>query len=128
MIKGFYIIGFATDDRESIEMTIKHAQSIPLTDIVATIFTPFPNTYAEVQARQCGKILYERDWSKFNNWSIVYLPGDLTAEELYTYWKRMYKEFYFRPITIWRHLKQIKNFTAVQRYFRGMKVLIKTLV
>ncbi len=126
-VKGFFIIGHPTDTKESIEQTIKFAKSIPLTDIVTTIFTPFPNTPAYDQAKQHGRILAEQDWTKFNNWEVVFLPGKLTKKQLQDSWKRMYREFYFRPSTFWRHLKQIRNITAVRRYMRGMKVIFRTL-
>jgi radical SAM superfamily enzyme YgiQ (UPF0313 family) len=126
-VKGFFIIGHPTDTKESIEQTIEFAKSIPLTDIVTTIFTPFPNTPAYEQAKQHGHFIYEQDWTKFNNWEVVFLPGKLTKKQLQDYWKRMYREFYFRPSVLWRHLKQIKDLTAVKRYARGIKVVAKTL-
>ncbi|MFH1641564.1 MAG: radical SAM protein [Nanoarchaeota archaeon] len=126
-VKGFFIIGYPTDTKESIEQTIKFAKKIPLTDIVTTIFTPFPNTEAFVQAKKHGKLISGRDWTKFNNWEVVSLPGNITKTQLINYWKQMYRGFYFRPIIVWKHLKQIKNWTAVQRYVKGVKILIKTL-
>ena len=126
-VKGFFIIGNPTDTKESIEQTIKFAKKIPLTDIVTTIFTPFPNTESYVQAKKCGKFLHEQDWTKFNNWEAVFLPGNLTKKQLRYYWKKMYREFYFRPIIFWRHIKQIRDWTAIKRNIKGAKVLIKTL-
>jgi len=126
-VKGFFIIGNPTDTKESIEQTIKFAKKIPLTDIVTTIFTPFPNTEAYSQSKKYGKILHNLDWTKFNNWEVVFLPKNLTKEQIEYYLKRFYREFYFRPAIIWRHLKQINNWLAIKRYFRGAKVLIKTL-
>jgi radical SAM superfamily enzyme YgiQ (UPF0313 family) len=126
-VKGFFIIGHPTDTKESIEQTIEFAKSIPLTDIVTTIFTPFPNTPAYEQAKQHGRFIFEQDWTKFNNWEVVFLPGKLTKKQLQDSWKRMYREFYFRPAVLWCHLKQIRNPTAVLRYARGFKVVVKTL-
>lgn len=126
MVKGHFIIGHPTDTKESIEQTIKFAKKIPLTDIVATIFTPFPNTEAYSQSKKCGRIS-NSDWAKFNNWEVVFLPKNLTKKQLECYWKRFYREFYFRPAIIFIHLKKMSNWLAVKRYFRGARVLIKTL-
>ena len=126
-VKGFFIIGTPTDTKESIEQTIKFAKKIPLTDIVTTIFTPFPNTEAYSQSKKYGKILHNSDWAKFNNWEVVFLPKNLAKEQIGYYWKKFYREFYFRPAIILRNLKQINNWIAIKRYFRGAKVLIKTL-
>jgi len=116
IVKGFFIIGHPTDTMESIKQTIRFAKELALTDIVATIFTPFPNTYAYIQSKQHGKFIYEQDWTKFNTWEVVFVPNGLTKQQLKKYWKTMYREFYFRPIIIWRHLKQIKDWTAIKRY------------
>jgi len=126
-VKGFFIIGNPTETKESIEQTIKFAKKIPLTDIVTAIFTPFPNTEAYEQAKKHGKIIHQQDWAKYSGWRITFLPKGLTEQELRDYWKRMYREFYFRPSVIWSHMKQLKNYTAIKRYMRGAKILIKTL-
>lgn len=128
IVKGFFIIGHQIDTDDTIKQTIEFAKSIPLTDIVATILTPFPNTEIYKIAEQYGKFIHKQDYSIFNGWEIVYVANGLTKEKLKYYWKKIYRDFYFRPIIIWRHLKHLKNFTAIKRYLRGVKVLIKTLV
>lgn len=128
IVKGFFIIGHQIDTDETIRQTIEFAKSIPLTDIVATILTPFPNTEVHRIAEQYGRFIHNRDYSRFNAWDVVYIANGLTEEKLKYYWKKIYRDFYFRPIIMWRHLKQIKNLTAVKRYLRGTKVLIKTLI
>ncbi|MFH2021107.1 MAG: radical SAM protein [archaeon] len=126
-VKGFFMIGHPTDTEKSIRQTIDYAKSIPLTDIVTTIFTPFYNTQAYEEAKTHGRFLYKQDWTKLSTWEVVFVPKGLTKKKLQYYWKQMYREFYFRPITLWRHLKQIRNWTAVKRYLRGAKVAVKLL-
>lgn len=126
-IKGFFMIGYSTDNKESIEQTIAWAKSTKLTDIVTTIFTPFEGTRALQQAKEHGTILVERDWSKFNNWSVVYLPNGLTEKEIYNYWKKMYLSFYLRPSIVWAHLKRIRSFKDIKKYFRGAKVILRMI-
>lgn len=128
VIKGFFMLGHPTDTKESIEQTINFAKNIPITDIVTTIFTPFPSTESYLQTKKYGRFIHEQDWTKFNGWEVVFLPNNLTEKQIINYLKRMYKEFYFRPVIIWRHLKQIKDLTAIKRYIRGLKVIIKTLI
>lgn len=127
IVKGFFIIGHQADTERTIRKTINFAKSIPLTDIVTTIMTPFPNTEAYNIAEKYGRFIHKQDYSKFGAWEVVYVTNGLTEKKLKYYWKKMYRDFYFRPITIWRHLKHLRNFTAFKRYFRGFKVLVKTL-
>jgi radical SAM superfamily enzyme YgiQ (UPF0313 family) len=128
VVKGFFIIGHEIDTEDTLKDTINFAKSIPLTDVVVTIMTPFPNTEAYNVAEKYGKFIHKQDYSKFNAWEVVYVGNNLTEDKLKYYWKKMYKDFYFRPITVWRHLKHLRDFTALKRYMRGVKVLLKTFV
>ena len=49
------------------------------------------------------------DWSKFDIYSIAYVPKDLTKEMLQRYYRVAVRSIYLRPSFIWGQLFQIKS-------------------
>jgi radical SAM superfamily enzyme YgiQ (UPF0313 family) len=123
--EGFFMLGHPTDTIETIRETIDFAKSLPLSEIAVTLTTPIPGTALYKVAKQYGT-LDERDWSKFSYWYPIYVTKGLSAEYLKKMSGRFYKEFYFRPSVIWKHLKQIDNIDNLKRLIVGLRAVMST--
>jgi radical SAM superfamily enzyme YgiQ (UPF0313 family) len=119
------MLGHPTDTIETIRETIDFAKSLPLSEIAVTLTTPIPGTALYKVAKQYGT-LDERDWSKFSYWYPIYVTKGLSAEYLKKMSGRFYKEFYFRPSVIWKHLKQIDNIDNLKRLIVGLRAVMST--
>ncbi len=120
--KAFFMIGHMTDTRRTIEETMAFAKSIPLMDITVQINTILPDTpQAEIWARHgeaYGRILSDRTGDK-SFWQPTFIPKGMTPEDLVAYHRRFYREFYFRPVTLWRHVKAISSVEDITKYLKA---------
>jgi radical SAM superfamily enzyme YgiQ (UPF0313 family) len=121
--KGFFMIAHPTDTEATIRETIEFAKSLPLTDITVQFNTPMPGTEQWEFFRKYGTLTTE-DWSSFTYWEPVFVPNGLTVDKILELYRDFYREFYLRPIIIWRHLKMLKGIDDVKRFVRGLQVLL----
>lgn len=116
--KGFFILGFPNDSPETIEKTINLALKSPLNDISVSFMTPLPGSELYGKAKEFGS--FDEDWHKMNLLEIVFVPKNLTKEELKKYSKILMRRFYLRPRIIWSYLiRAIKNPPILGRMIRG---------
>ncbi len=101
MTKGFFMIGFPGETRDSIEATRQLACALPLDDISVMQLTPFPGSDLYKTARQFGT--FEEDWSRMNALNTVFIPKGFTREELDEARARMLRSFYLRPRVLARY-------------------------
>lgn len=120
--KAFFMVGHMPDSHESIQETIEFAKSIPLHDVTVQINTILPKTPQEE--------IWKRDGDKFGTlvtestsdksfWQPTYTPHGLTSEDLIHYHRKFYREFYFRPVTLLRHLRGLKRGEDVVKYAKA---------
>lgn len=103
--KGFFILGFPNDSRETIRDTINFAKSIGLKDITVNFMTPLPGTELYQKAKDYGE--FDDDWKKMNLLKIVFVPKGLSKDELERYSKVFVREFYLRPKIIFSYFLRI---------------------
>lgn len=127
MPKGFFIIGHLSETKETIEESIEFAKSLPLTDITVQINTPLPGTPQWKMISEYGTLITE-DPGDYSFWEPVFTPNGMTESELKELHARFYREFYFRPSVIWRHLKMIRHWSDCTRYARALSLMIKMFV
>ena len=102
---GYIMIGNPGETREDIEETFRFTKQIAPDFVHCAVFTPYPATesYKEWVEK------YDRDvWSEFaKNPTIGFEPpvwGDIPREELEDRVTKFYKEYYFRPGYIAKHI------------------------
>ncbi|MBN1335671.1 MAG: cobalamin-dependent protein [Deltaproteobacteria bacterium] len=120
--KAFFILGHLPDTRESIEETIAFACSLPLHDITVQINTLLPETpQAEIFEREgerYGRLVSQStDLASF--WEPTFVPWGLEPGDLVRYHRKFYRDFYFRPETIRRHLSTIGTPRDVMKYVQA---------
>ena len=55
---------------------------------------------------------------------VIFIPKGLTTKKLKEYHALAYEQFYFRPSLILRHLKYIRSWSDIKRYWLGLKAVM----
>lgn len=120
--KAFFMVGHMPDTKETILETIEFAKSIPLHDVTVQINTLLPQTpQMDIWRREgakWGRIVNQTDNEK-SFWEPTFVPWGLEAGDLIELHRRFYREFYFRPVTLARHLEQVQSWRDVMKYIQA---------
>lgn len=107
---GMFILGFPTDDWQSISATIEFACDLGPTIGSFKVLTPYPATPLW---KQMEPVITETDLERFDGFTITFQHPNLTTEELKFLLGAAYTRFYFRPSYL-ANLLKIQN-----RWVRG---------
>jgi len=120
--KAFFMVGHLPDNRERILSTLEFAKSIPLHDVTVQINTLLPETpQLDIWKREgykWGRVIHDTtDETSF--WEPTFVPWGLEARDLIELHRKFYREFYFRPVTLARHLEAVTNWRDVAKYLQA---------
>jgi radical SAM superfamily enzyme YgiQ (UPF0313 family) len=122
--KGFFIVGFPGETRESLARTRALACSLPLDDISVMQMTPFPGSELYAMAEQYGT--FARDWRKMNVLNTVFVPRGFERADLERARDEMLKAFYLRPGVVARHAWHVmRHPRLIPGAWRGLRALRK---
>jgi len=120
--KAFFMVGHMPDTRETILETIEFAKSIPLHDVTVQINTLLPETPQmevwEREGEKWGRVVNQTNSEK-SFWEPTFVPWGLEANDIIELHRRFYREFYFRPVTLARHLEEIRSWRDVAKYVQA---------
>lgn len=120
--KGFFMIGHLVDTPETIRDSIEFAKSLPLTDLTVQINTPLPNTEQFRRADEYGRMT-EKDYNKFTFFDPVFVPKNMTEDQLVRLHRQFYREFFWRPGVLLRQLKKILNLSTFVNYIKCLDLI-----
>lgn len=116
-IFAYFMIGYPTEDEETINKTINLAIELDPDYVMFTAVTPYPKTPLYDFAQKVGLVKGDY-WKKFvlkeTDERIPYFLDD--AEE---YVKEAYQKFYFRPSFILKKLKKARNWDFLKKNVIG---------
>jgi radical SAM superfamily enzyme YgiQ (UPF0313 family) len=98
---GEFIFGFDTDTKEVFDKTLAIIKELKIDIADFSTLTPFPNTPLFKKLDSNGRIL-TKDWSYYDMGHVVFIPNQMTPEELREGVRKMYDEFYQLPFAIKR--------------------------
>jgi anaerobic magnesium-protoporphyrin IX monomethyl ester cyclase len=113
-INGYFVIGFPGETAESIDETMRFAESLPLDNAFYAYATPHPGTKFYDMIRSARDI----DWDRFDQWQLTYVPDGMTEEELSDRIARATKSFYMRPGIWFRHARRALKERRLLPYIR----------
>ncbi len=120
--KAFFMVGHMPDTPDTIRETIDFAKSIPLHDVTVQINTLLPKTPQmeiwEREGEKWGRVINKSTDEK-SFWEPTFVPWGMESEDLIEAHRSFYREFYFRPITIQRHLDAIENVNDLYKYVQA---------
>ncbi|HAR62378.1 MAG: hypothetical protein DKM50_11540 [Candidatus Margulisiibacteriota bacterium] len=121
---GYFMVGFPTETKATIDRTIRFACSLELNDFKMNFLTPFPGTELHSVAEQYGS--FNKAWNKMNMYvEPAFIPHDLTREELIAAKKRAFFRFYVRPKVVLSYLFGIRNLAHIKKLAIGTFSLLK---
>jgi len=91
---AFFVLGFPTDDWQSIAATIDFATDLSPTFAQFKLLTPYPGTPLW---KQMEPLVFEKDWEKFDGFTPTFEHPNLTSKELMFLLGAAYTHFYMRP-------------------------------
>jgi len=108
---GFFIFGLSGETEETMKKTISFAKKLPLDTAKFDICIPYPGTqyYEELDA---NNLIISHNWQDYSVHQItnqIFSHPNLSWDNIVYYYKRGYREFYFRPLYILkRFIRDIK--------------------
>jgi len=122
-----FILGFPWDTEETIRQTIDLAKRMNSDYVSFSLATPYPGTeFHDMVTAQGWSVerWSEYEQSRYNN--PIYVPPALTHSALCSLLQRAYREFYFRPRYMLKHLRTISNWRQFASHVRtGLSLLRK---
>src|SRR5215831_13641471 len=103
---AFYVIGFLQETEEMIEDTIQFACDLDTTYANFKILTPYPGT---PQFQQLKPLIFERDWEKFDGYTLTFNHPQLTPRRARLMLGMAYSRFLARP-------SQLLNWLGLHKY------------
>lgn len=115
--RGYFILGFPGDTKETIKETIKFGKSLNLTSAGVYLYVPYPGVYErKYKLEDYGQVL-AKNWDDYVVFERpAYLPNGMAEEELIKLYKRAYLEMHLNFKSIFNLLKRLKNITALKYY------------
>jgi len=124
LTKGFFILGAPLETRETFNKSVKFAKRIGLDDFSLFNLTPFPGSQIYEIAGDYGE--FDRDWTKMNLLTPVFLPKGLNARDLAEMNKSALREFYLRLPIFMSYLKRMFTHPAYAlKVWQGLTAFLK---
>jgi len=123
--KAFLMVGHMPDTPETIRETIDFAKSIPLHDVTVQINTLLPKTPQmeiwEREGEKWGRVINKTTDEK-SFWEPTFVPWGMEGADLVEAHRTFYREFYYRPVTIARHLETLESWRDVGKYVQAFNL------
>ena len=92
-VHGMFVLGFDSDDRKSLNETIRFAKKKMLNSVQFLVLTPFPGTPVYNELKEEGRIIVA-DWSFYDGHHVVFNPVRLSPYHLQRTQIRGHRRFY----------------------------------
>jgi radical SAM superfamily enzyme YgiQ (UPF0313 family) len=93
MVHASMVFGFDGDSSDVFHRTLHWLIKNKIETLTAHILTPYPGTELYRRMKDGARII-DYDLSKYNTANVVFIPGDMTSDELYEGYLWIYREFY----------------------------------
>lgn len=123
-VKGFFIIGFPEETRESLKKTLDLALTLPVDDMSLTIFTPYPGTASYFEIHKYGT--FNEDWDAMTTLNATFVANGFTRDELLELSFATYRKFYFRPRILLSYVRRVTEPKFILIILKGAYGLIAT--
>lgn len=115
--KGFFMMGHPTETKEDIEKTVDFITKADLDDFSCSFLIPLPGSEIYNEARKYGT--FDEDLDRMSGCEPVFVPFDLTKEDLYHYSKKAFRKFYLKPRIMISYLKRLRNIGQLKLFLNA---------
>lgn len=106
---GYFIFGLPNESHESVQETIDMSRSLDLDLVNFAVGAPYPGTEF-LEMAKANNWLVSDEWSDFDqNYSAIVSYPEFSNDDVIAAMKRAYKEWYFRPSSIWKLVRGIRS-------------------
>lgn len=124
-VGAFFMIGLPDETTEDIEQTISFAKSLRLDSVKFGILVPLPGTEVFDEFKQKGFIKNFDYSTYFWHKEPVFETDTLSKDVLFKYYKKAYRDFYFRPAYILSKLLSLRYAGDFNNTLKGVKTVLK---
>lgn len=93
MINASFVFGLDSDDPQTFQNTLQWIISHKIETVTSHILTPYPGTALYERMASDGRIT-TFDYSLYNTANVVFSPANMTPEELFLGYQKIYKDIY----------------------------------
>jgi len=113
-IVGFFMLGVPGETVASAKRTIEFAKELDLDFAKFTAFVPFPGTPIYNDLLASNNIEDTEQWERYSNYPTpdirpIYIPKDVTHNQLIALQRKAFADFYIRPKMIWKHFVELRS-------------------
>ena len=117
-IRGFFMLGHPIDTAGTIRQTIDFFKSLPLFTINFTILQLLPGSKFRKIAHNYGDVNYDYSLGTGHPCGeLSFVPKGLTSGYLKKMQRRGYREFFIRPVQIWRLIRSIDSWEDARKFY-----------
>lgn len=128
-IRGFFMLGFPIDTKETIEQTINFAKSLPLFTVNFSILHLTAGSEVRKIAHDFGEVNYDLNLSTSHPGNTLsFVPKGLTKQYLIKMQRKAYAEFFLRFSQIWRLLKSIDSLEDIRKYSKMFLTFLRLYI
>ncbi|MFC1754120.1 B12-binding domain-containing radical SAM protein [Thermoproteota archaeon] len=107
-VLGTFVIGFDTDDKETIEKTIQLVKESGMKDAQYLPFTPLPGTEMYTEMKEGGRII-DSCFEDYDFTEVVFQPNNFESRDLRSEVVRMYDETFPRMLKLYRRMGLVRD-------------------
>jgi radical SAM superfamily enzyme YgiQ (UPF0313 family) len=128
---GYFMLGSPGETPDTIRQTIDFAKRLKVDFAQFSVTTPFPGTELYDIYMQNRK--ESISWDNFvyagtdNPTTPVFESDKLSRDDLKTWLRRAYREFYLRPAYFWQRLRQCTSWNEIKMNVKGLGMLMKSV-
>jgi radical SAM superfamily enzyme YgiQ (UPF0313 family) len=93
MVFGLFMFGFDGDETSVFEDTVRFNRDSDYDACAYSVLTPYPGTLTWYELKKANRIV-SFDWEKYDQGHVVYLPAQMSADELRIGQGQAYESFY----------------------------------
>lgn len=122
---AFFMLGNLSETEQTMDKTLKFAVELEPDYAQFTIATPYPGTKMYETIQNEGRFLFD-SWEELASYDrAVFIHQHLTPELINRKYRQAFRNFYFRPSFIIRHLRKLRTRKDITSLFWGIKEMLK---
>ena len=126
------MLGSPGETPETVRQTIELARKLKLDFAQFSVTTPFPATELyNIYMKDSGK---DVPWENFvyasteNISTPVFESPGLNRDDLASWIRKAYRDFYLRPSYVWQRLKRCTSWGGIKTNLKGFSMLLQSII
>jgi radical SAM superfamily enzyme YgiQ (UPF0313 family) len=118
-IRGAFMLGNPGETQAGMQKTIDYSKNADIQLAVFNITTPYPGTAMYNEFLQNNSLLHQ-NWDLYNLGEPVLKLDTVSDRIVKKYYYKSYRDFYLRPIFIFRHIRSIRTLSELLMHVKAV--------